>query len=311
VTDASLSHSRQRALLANLRGYARRVTSERPWRTAALAERLTAIRRQGEQLPGAPLALEVMENERDLGGGLIAGGVAFRLFLWLVPFGLVVAAVLSFWSEHDPDGLESAARSFGVGAAAANAAAEALQQGDRNTVVVLVVSLPVLAWFTLGAIRALVLAHALAWQLKPSRIRRPLRAIALFNGLFLLAVASSAGIAWLREEIGATALLGTALTLALITAISLYTMWLLPHRARSPRELLPGAALVAVGYELVQVAVVFYFAPRLGESEETYGAFGAAATMLVWLYVLSRLITGGAFLNATLWRRRLADAPAG
>jgi uncharacterized BrkB/YihY/UPF0761 family membrane protein len=81
-------------------------------------------------------------------------------------------------------------------------------------------------------------------------------------------------------------------------------MWLLPHRATHVSELLPGAVLVAAGHQLVQIAVLFYFAPRLGRSEETYGAFGTAATMLVWLYVLSRLITGAAFLNATLWDRR-------
>ena len=60
----------------------------------------------------------------------------------------------------------------------------------------------------------------------------------------------------------------------------------------------------------MQIAVIFYFAPRLGRSEETYGAFGSAATMLVWLYVLSRLTTGAAFLNATLWDRRRRAAAA-
>jgi hypothetical protein len=59
-----------------------------------------------------------MLEERELGRALIAGGVAFRIFLWLVPFGLVAAAVLSIWSEQDPEGLESAARDLGVGAAA-------------------------------------------------------------------------------------------------------------------------------------------------------------------------------------------------
>jgi uncharacterized BrkB/YihY/UPF0761 family membrane protein len=95
-------------------------------------------------------------------------------------------------------------------------------------------------------------------------------------------------------------------------------MWLLPHRATYPRELVPGALLLAVGHQLVQIAVVFHFAPRLGRSEETYGAFGAAATMLVWLYVLSRLGTEAAFINATLWdrrrrkaRRRMPDDDAG
>ncbi len=277
--------------------------TERRSRTEAFAERVAAARGQVETLPGAPLVREVLETERELGGGLIAGGVAFRIFLWLVPFGLVVAALLSFWGEHDPAGLERASREFGVGAASAEAAAEALQAGDRNVVLVLVFGLVALGWFTLGAVRALVLAHALAWQLKPQRIRRPLLVIGIFNGLFVLSALSSAGLAWLREQVGMSAILGSVIALAASTAIVLCAMWLLPRRATSVRDLLPGALVVSVGAQLVSVAVVFYFAPRLGRSEETYGAFGAAATMLIWLYVISRLVTIAAFLNSTLWLR--------
>ena len=169
------------------------MSTEPPSRTAALAARLAAIRAHSEKLPGAPFVREVLQNERDLGGGLIAGGVAFRIFLWLVPFGLVAAAVLSLWGEQDPDGLEEAAREFGIGAAAAQAASEALQIGDRNAFLVLGFGLVLLAWFTIGAVRALLLAHALAWQLEPPRIRRPFHALAAFNGLFLLAIVFSAG----------------------------------------------------------------------------------------------------------------------
>ncbi len=280
-------------------------------RTAALAERLEVLRARSETLPGAPLVIEVARRERDIGGGLIAGGVAFRIFLWLVPFGLVTAAVLSFWSEQDPEGLESAARNFGIGSAAAEAAAESLAEGDRSAWLALLVGLVALAWFTLGAVQALVLAYALAWGLEPPRVRRPVRAIALFNGLFLLGIAAAAGEAWLREQIGATSLFGIVVGTVLVGAIALCAMWFLPHRASHPRELLPGAALVAVGHQLVQLVVLFYFAPQLGEAEETYGAFGTAATMLVWLYVLSRLVTGAAFLNATLWERRQAGAVRG
>jgi uncharacterized BrkB/YihY/UPF0761 family membrane protein len=280
----------------------------------AVAARLAAARGRAETLPGGRLVVEVVERERDLGGGLIAGGVAFRVFLWLVPAGLVIAALLSFWSEHDEAGLERASREFGIGAAAAEAAADVLRYGDRNSAAVLVFALVFLAWFTLGAVRALVLAHALAWQLKPPRIRRPFRAIALFNGLFALQGLQAAGVAWLRAQLETTAILSVAITICATTAIGVAAMWLLPHRASSPRELLPGALLVAVGVQAVNVAVLFYFAPRLGRSEETYGAFGAAATMLVWLYVLSRLVTGAAFLNAILWehshRRNGSAAPA-
>jgi uncharacterized BrkB/YihY/UPF0761 family membrane protein len=277
-------------------------------RKAVLAERLESIRAQSERLPGASLVREVLQREWKLAGGLLAGGVAFRLFLWLVPFGLVVAALLSFWSELDPEALESAAEEFGLGAAAANAATEALQSSDRSAAVFLVVGLFFTAWFTIGAVRALTVAYSLAWNLEPPRIRRPFAAIAAFNGLLILAIASAAGESWLEEQIGATAIIGVALTFLLGTAIALAAMWLLPHRATRARELLPGAALLAFGHQLVQIAVVFYFAPRLGRSEETYGAFGAAATMLIWLYVLSRLGTGAAFLNATLWERRQSAA---
>jgi uncharacterized BrkB/YihY/UPF0761 family membrane protein len=277
-------------------------------RTAALAEQLEAMRARSEKLPGASLVREVLQSERDLGGGLIAGGVAFRIFLWLVPFGLVVASVLSFWTELDPNGLESAARRFGIGAAAAQAASEALELGDRNRVLVLLFGLVLLGWFTLGAVRALLLAYALAWRLEPPRIRRPFRVVVVFNGLFLAAIAAGIGETWLEAQIGFGALFGIALTLAIALAITLTAMWLLPHRATDLRELLPGALLVTVGHQLVQIAVIFYFAPRLGRSEETYGAFGTAATMLIWLYVLSRLATSAAFLNATLWDRRRRES---
>ena len=147
--------------------------------------------------------VEAWKREREVGGGLIAGGVAFRIFLGLVPFGLVAAAVLSFWSVHDPDGIESAARNFGIGAAAAHAGAEALQVGDRSALLVLLFGLVLLAWFTIGAVRALVLAYAIAWELEPPRIRRPHRVIIVFNMLFLVGMLASVGEQWLEAEIDA------------------------------------------------------------------------------------------------------------
>ena len=236
--------------------------------------------------------------------------MAFRFFLWIVPLGLVVAATLSFWVELDPAGLENASREFGVGAAAAESAVKALDRTDRSAGILLLTGLVFLAWFTVGAVRALLLAYALAWELQPPRIRRPLHAIVVFNGLFLLHALGVAGVAWVHEQVGATAVVSTAVMLALETAIVLCAMWLLPRRATRVRELLPGAALVAVGGKLVEIAVIFYFAPRLGRSEETYGALGAGATVLVWLYVISRLVTGAAFLNATLWSRAHSAEPA-
>ena len=40
----------------------------------------------------------------------------------------------------------------------------------------------------------------------------------------------------------------------------------------------------------------------------TYGAFGTAAVLLLWLYVEARLAVGAAFLNAVVHRRRTSEA---
>jgi membrane protein len=238
------------------------------------------------------------------GGGLIAGGVAYRLFLWLVPFGLVLATLLGFWLELDPEGAERSAREFGIGAAAVSEAARAVDARTGSRIALLVVALVLLAWFTLGAVRALRVASAIAWGMERPRLRKPLHSVAVFNALFLAGALSFAALAWLREALGLGALLGTVGLLALHTGIALQILWLLPRRTDRWQDLLPGALVAAVGTELMHVAVAFYFAPKLERSSELYGALGSATALLVWLYVFARLFTSATFLNATVWERR-------
>jgi uncharacterized BrkB/YihY/UPF0761 family membrane protein len=161
-----------------------------------------------------------------------------------------------------------------------------------------------LGWFSLFFVKALQLAYALAWNVERPRLRRPLVAMAAFNGLFLTGAVVAGALVWLREAIGFGALIGLVVTLAVQTLVAVLVMRLLPRRTDRWLELLPGAVLIAVGLQLIHVAVVFYFAPKLERSSELYGALGLAAVILVWLYVVARLITGAAFLNATLWERR-------
>jgi uncharacterized BrkB/YihY/UPF0761 family membrane protein len=257
------------------------------------------------RLPGADAAFGAWDRERRAAGILLAGGVAFRFFLWLVPLGLALATLVGFWGEYDPEGLEDAASEFGIGAASMETAEDALETSDGNRIALLLVAVGLTAWFSLGAVRALMIAFALAWKMERPRLRKPLHAVAVFNGLYLLLTLSPLALAWLREQLGLGGLVGLLLTVALSFALALLVMWLLPHRADRWQELLPGAALVTVGVQLMHAAVVFYFAPKLERSSELYGSLGIAAALLLWLYFSARLLTAGAFLNATLWERRL------
>jgi membrane protein len=83
--------------------------------------------------------------------------------------------------------------------------------------------------------------------------------------------------------------------------------WLLPHGDAPWQALIPGAVLVAVGMEIVHLGTVLFLAGRIEHASATYGSFGAALTLLVWLYIISRVIVGSAMLNASLWHRSQAS----
>jgi uncharacterized BrkB/YihY/UPF0761 family membrane protein len=252
----------------------------------------------------ADAGFQAFDREMIHGGGLLAGGLAYRLFLWLLPIGLVGAELLGIWLDVNDDSVEGAAKEFGIGAAAVASTADAVETNPTNRYLLLALGLALLLWFSLGFVRALQLAYSVAWGVPRPKLRKPLWAVLFFNGLILTIAVASAALAWLRAELGLFGIFGIALTMVFQAAVGVLVMWLLPRRAERWQELVPGAVLIAIGAQLISVAVVFYFAPKIGRSSELYGTLGTASVLLIWLYLIARLITSGAFLNATLWERR-------
>ena len=280
-------------------------------------DRVTRARESAERaatwaqtrMPFGPLAAQALERERMSAASLLAGGLAYRLFFWLVPLGLVLAALSSFWLDADRGSLEDAAREFGLTGAATRAAVDAIQQQEYARWYFLVAGLFLLLWFGVGVLRALNVAHAIAWKLRPEKLRHPVRAGFIFTALTAAVIAVSVGTAWLREENEGWS--GILLTLSLVLVYVAAVVWLmdkLPHRASSWQELLPGAVLVAFGVQLMHVVVALYIAPRLGRSSALYGALGAATVILLWLYLIARLIVAGAFLNAAVWEQKEGES---
>ena len=74
--------------------------------------------------------------------------------------------------------------------------------------------------------------------------------------------------------------------------------------ATDPLALVPGAAVFAVGAELLHVFTVVWIPHSLDSKSEIYGAIGIALVLLFWAYLLGRLMTLAASLNVALWRRR-------
>ena len=65
---------------------------------------------------------------------------------------------------------------------------------------------------------------------------------------------------------------------------------------------------MGVGTQCLYLFNVLYLNRHIQSASAAYGALGIAASALLWLYLLGRLIVAAPVLNATLWERQHASA---
>ena len=273
-------------------------------RVRAAGERAVA---RTQRLPGAPHVVAALEQEQRSGAGLLAGGLAYRLFFWLVSFGLVIAAIASFWVRTDGGSLTDAGKSFGLSGVAARSATSAVREGSHARWYLLGAGLVLLVYFGIGAVRALRVAALIAWQLDPVRLRRPIRASAAFTAIAMSGLGLTMLSSWVRHHDAALGALVTVGTLFAFLVLALVAFGWLPRPGETTwRSLVPGATLVACGIEAIHVFTVYYLAGRLERSPKLYGTLGASTVVLLALFLIARVVVSAMFLNATVERRRIA-----
>ena len=131
-------------------------------RARASAERLA--RRMQEERPrhrSLDAVLEMAERDGDVGGGIIAGALAYRMFIWLLPVALIAVAGLGFAADASSRSPEDAAERLGLGGLVSNSIASAANSPNRWYA--LLIGIPVLVWATRSLLRVLIGAHRLVW----------------------------------------------------------------------------------------------------------------------------------------------------
>ena len=154
-----------------------------------------------------------------------------------------------------------------------------------------------------SALRALERVHATAWDVRPSRVAGYVVSGVGFSIVFGGLIALNGVVGWARHSHAVDRSLYLAVGLLAGAVWLLVSSWLPPGNVPW-KALLPGALVVGIGVAAMEVATVYFLGPELAKKSQIYGALGAAALLLLWLYLLGRLMIASAILNASLWERR-------
>jgi len=280
-------------------------------KTAARVERARVRAMElAPRAPGYEYAVIAFSRDRNYGGGLLAGALAFRLFGALLPLALLVAVLFGYAATVERTAAEKAGDATGISDALLQSIAESSKLSTSTRWLVAASALVALLWAAASAARAIRAVHSIAWHGRVGRFGRPVLAAVLLIASLTAFSAVMSGATAAHQQLGFKGTLIAFLECIPFFAIWLGVGWLLPHEDVPLKALIPGAVLVAIGVELVHLATVLFIAGKVERASATYGSLGVAFTLLFWLYMLSRVIVAAAMLNASLWHEQHAPPAA-
>lgn len=241
----------------------------------------------------------------------LAALIAFYAFFSVFPLLLALVSVLGFVLEDDPalreDVVDSTLAQMPVLGSQVAGAAEPL----TGSGIALAVGIVGALWAGLGVTVALGRAFEVVWDVPRVDQRNGL--VARVRGLAIigvLAVVIGAATAVTALSLGGGAG-GTLLGFAVDAAVLLAVFWLYTARPLRVRDLLPGAALAALGVVALQSIAGWYFEHAVERADDTYGTFALVIGLLSWFLLLAQLLLLSAEVNVVLRRRLWPRALAG
>jgi uncharacterized BrkB/YihY/UPF0761 family membrane protein len=277
----------------------RQLAEELEERGRLLNERAQAERTRHRSVDAV---FEMVDRDSTIGGGLIAGALAYRFFILLLPLALVAVAGLGVAADAADKSPESAARSAGLAGLVSSSVASAASSSARWYA--LIVGLIGLVWAARSFFRAVIVTHRLVWlDVREAAPKPTVLASIKFLGLLLVFEALFPVAGYIREQSWILGLLA-----ALVVALPFAGIWLLmelrlPHREAPWTSLVPGALVMGLGAQVLHAATAYFIVPLALNKQGTYGALGIAAALLIALFLFGRLIVASAVVNATLWER--------
>ncbi len=247
------------------------------------------------------------EGDRDSGGSLLGGALAFRLFLWLLPAALVVTAGLGFESAGDASAPSDAVRNAGITSIPAQSINQAARESQSARWVALILGIFFLYGASVSLMKALSVSHSLIWHVPALRLGGRIRSVGIILATVLVLAGVTSLEALLRNRSAAFGLLALLVGTVLYSAAWWGLSTQLPHANAGPVDLIPGALLFGIGLEAMRTLAVYYLVAKLTSASLLYGSLGVSAALLLGLYLAGRVIVAAAVLNAAIFSRKAGE----
>jgi len=269
--------------------------------------------------PALAFPLAVVKKFSDDEGGSMVSLIAYRGFFSLFPLLLLLTTILGYLLADDPglrhDVVDSTLSQFPV-------IGDQLKGGElKGSGIALAVGIVGSLWAGLAVVLETELTFERTWGV-PRTERRGflaarLRAIALLmllGGLSVLSTVAAGLASGGSDALGP--LPGIALALALNLGLFAAVFHLLTPPVVGFRALLPGIAIAAVGWQLLQLVGGYYVSHQVKNATPVYGTFALVIGLLAWIHIGALFTVLGAETNVVrekkLWPRSLFDdAPRG
>jgi len=250
-------------------------------------------------------AVVVLATDRNL--TYLAASLAFYAFVSLIPLILLAVAVASFVGGEELAGRVTGMLSQQLSSAGQDGVTQALTKTTGRGAASVVGFLG-LAWSALKLFRGLDQAFDELYpgDVESSLLEQVRNGFVVMGGIALvigLVVAVGVVLTFLSPDVPLVNVFSSLLLTAVLGLAFLPVYYVLPPVDVSIREILPGAAVAAGGWVLLQIGFRLYAAnaSRFG----AYGMIGAVLLFVTWLYFASIVVLLGGAVNAVLHEARL------
>lgn len=276
----------------------------------SVPDRLDAFQRRHAWV-GFPLAVVYKFGEDQ--GPYLAALITYYGFLALFPLFLLLASVLGFVLQDNPD-LQARILDSTLGQFPIIGDQLGDPQGLRGSAVAVVVGLLVALYGASGVAQAIQNAMNIAWAVprnrRPNPIKARLRSLVLISvaGMAVLAITVLTAIGRTSGSVGVDVggwrtVVVIAISFVLNVVVFTGVFRISTAHPTTIKGLLPGAIVASVVWQLLQVFGIAYVGNVVQGASATYGVFAVVLGLLAWIFFAAVGVVISAEINVVRTKR--------